>query len=91
VRLRRRLTVAAASLALAVSCVVGAQVATSAPASASLVYNMMKCDVDTGWCYQTNPPYRSAYKHECQWDHTLHNLHSGMWFTGCDVWWPDIY
>jgi hypothetical protein len=72
---------------------VAAVVASSAPAQASQVNNMMLCEPDTGWCYQTNPPYNPAFPHSCQWDYRLHNLHSGMYYTGCTAgyWGPDIH
>lgn len=53
----------------------------------------MLCEPDTGWCYQTNPPYNPAVPHACRWDYQLHNLHSGMWYTGCTpgYWGTDIH
>jgi hypothetical protein len=87
---RRRLKVAAASLLLVGVPLVGA-FAASAPASASIVPNYMRCEPDTGWCYQVNPPVNNSVPHYCRWDYTLHNLHSGMWYTGCDVWQSSIH
>jgi hypothetical protein len=62
----------------------------AAPASATQVDNMMLCEPATGWCFQTNPPYNSSFPHYCQWDTKLTNLNSGMWYTGCNVWGPEI-
>lgn len=84
---RRKAGILAAGLALTISGIV----LTSAPAEAGQVDNMMLCEPDTGWCYQTNPPYNPSFPHECQWDYKLHNLYSGMWYTGCDVWGPTIH
>ncbi len=83
----KRIKVAAVSLLLLGGSAVGI-VAASAPAQASQVNNLMYCEPDTGWCYQTNPPYNSAFPHECTWDYYLqgHGLESGMWYTGCDQW-----
>ena len=58
----------------------------SAPANASQVDNNMLCDPGTHWCYQTNPPYNPNFPHMCHWDSQLTNLHSGMWYTGCQYW-----
>src|SRR5579875_6520 len=81
----------AASLVLAASGATAAVVATSVPARAVVVPNMMLCEPDTGWCYQTNPPVNHSVPHYCQWDYRLHNLHSGMWYTGCNTWVPSIH
>jgi hypothetical protein len=88
--MRKRLAMGAATLFLTSGSLIAAY---SVPAHAGLiVYNMMLCEPDTGWCYQTNPPYNPSVPHECQWDYKLngHNLRSGMWYTGCNVWWPQI-
>jgi hypothetical protein len=71
----------------------GTAVLASAPAEATQVNNNMLCEPDTGWCYQTNPPYNPAVPHACRWDYQLHNLHSGMWYTGCTpgYWGTDIH
>lgn len=61
------------------------------PADAAIVPNMMRCEPDTGWCYQTNPPVNNSVPHYCRWDYTLHNLRSGMWYTGCNSWGPAIH
>lgn len=84
---RKRLTMGIAALFL-----VGGSIfaASSVPARAGTVDNMMLCEPDTGWCYQTNPPYVPGIPHYCQWDYNLHNLHSGMWYTGCNYWGPRI-
>lgn len=86
----RRVKTAAVSLLLASGSLIGIA-ATAAPASATTVPNRMYCEPDTGWCYQVNPPYVPGVIHYCQWDYQLHNLYSGMWYTGCDQWGPDIY
>lgn len=90
---RHRLRVAATTLLIAGLSVAGV-VASTGPASAATgpgsVPNFMRCDPATGWCYQTNPPYNPAFIHYCQWDYTLHNLHSGMWYSGCNQWGSDI-
>lgn len=85
-RLKRAIAAFAAVLAL----LGGTAIVAAAPAQAT-TYNLMRCEPDTGWCYQTNPPYDGRYPHYCQWDHRLSGLHSGMWYTGCDVWGPDIW
>lgn len=94
-RLRKRLTVAAASLALVVSGVVGAEMVTASPSFAAQVNNNMLCEPDTGWCFQTNPPYNPAFPHACTWDYKLNgnNLRSGMYYTGCAAgfWGPAIH
>ena len=87
---RRRLKNAVASLLLVGGSVVVPAVA-AAPAEATMVYNNMYCEPDTGWCYQTNPPYVSGIPHYCRWNYRLSNLHSGMWYTGCDIWGPEIH
>lgn len=84
---RIKQAIAAASAVLALT---GSTLVAAAPAEASTL-NLMRCEPDTGWCYQSNPPYKSGYPHYCQWDHTLYDLHSGMWYTGCDIWGSDIY
>ena len=83
--MRERLAMGIAALLLTSGSIIGI-LATSAPAHAVVVPNMMLCEPDTGWCYQTNPPVNHSVPHECQWDYKLHNLHSGMWYTGCDYW-----
>lgn len=87
---RTRAGAIAVGLVLAASGATAAAVATSAPAHAVVVPNYMLCEPDTGWCYQTNPPVNHSVPHECQWDYNLHNLHSGMWYTGCNMWGPQI-
>lgn len=84
---RKRLGFGLASLLLA-----GGSTVVLAPTSAqaTIVPNNMLCEPDTGWCYQTNPPYVPGIPHYCRWDYYLHNLHSGMWYTGCDYWGPQI-
>jgi hypothetical protein len=66
----------------------------AAPANAitvtGTVDNNMYCDPGTGWCYQTNPPYNPNFPHKCYWDYNLTNLHSGMWYTGCQSWGSSI-
>jgi hypothetical protein len=85
---RRKIGVLAAGIVLAVS----GFGAAAAPAGATSVVNNMYCDRDTAWCYQTNPPYNPNFGHKCHWDFTLHNLHSGMYYTGCDLpWGADIH
>ena len=68
---------------------------TSTPASAitvtGTVDNNMYCNPGTGWCYQVNPPYNPNVPHYCQWDYKMGDLHSGMWYTGCQIWGPNIY
>jgi hypothetical protein len=88
---RRKAGSIAVGLVLTASGAAMATVATSVPARAGQVDNMMLCEPDTGWCYQTNPPYNPNFPHECFWDYKLHNLHSGMWYTGCNVWGPSIH
>lgn len=88
---RGQLRVAAASLLLIGGVAIGVVGAASPASAGTVVPNFMRCEPDTGWCYQTNPPYVSGIPHYCQWDYTLHNLHSGMWYTGCDLWGPDIH
>jgi hypothetical protein len=91
---RRRVVALGAGLVLATSGGVATAVLTAAPpAQASQVNNMMLCEPDTGWCYQTNPPYNPNFPHSCQWDYRLHNLHSGMYYTGCTAgyWGPAIH
>jgi len=95
--IRKKIGVTGAGLALAALAttgVVAATVASSAPAQASQVNNMMLCEPDTGWCYQTNPPYNPAFPHACQWDYNLNgnNMRSGMYYTGCtpNFWGPYI-
>ena len=87
---KTRLKVAGAALLLAGGSAVGV-VAAAPAANASTVFNMMLCEPDTGWCFQTNPPYVSGIAHYCQWDYKLSGLHSGMWYTGCDYWGPAIH
>jgi hypothetical protein len=70
---------------LAISGVIGgAMVAFSAPSQAvgGLVPNYYECNPVSGWCYQTNPPYNSAYPRSCRWNDHATNT-SGMWYTGC--------
>lgn len=88
---RRKASAVAVGLALVAGGGTAATVAASVPAHAAIVPNMMLCEPDTGWCYQTNPPVNHSVPHECQWDYKLHNLHSGMWYTGCDIWGPSIH
>jgi hypothetical protein len=83
-----RLRLGVAALFLASASVLTAT--TSAPAHAATVDNMMLCDPGTGWCYQTNPPYVPGIPHYCQWDENVQNLHSGMYYTGCNYWGPEI-
>jgi hypothetical protein len=87
---RKRLTMGVAALVLAGGSIIAAN---SVPAHASQVNNNMLCEPDTAWCYQTNPPYNPNFPHACQWDYELHNLHSGMYYTGCakDFWGPTIH
>jgi hypothetical protein len=85
---RKRLKMTAAALFLVGGSII---VASATSAHAAVVPNMMLCEPDTGWCYQTNPPVNHSVPHECQWDYRLHNLHSGMWYTGCDIWGPSIH
>lgn len=85
--IRQRLGVALATVGL----VLGGVLAAATPASAAIVPNFMRCEPDTGWCYQTNPPVNHNVPHYCQWDYRLRNLRSGMWYTGCDIWGPDIH
>lgn len=61
-------------------------------ASAQVVANMYECDPDTGWCYQTNPPYNPNFARACRWNENVHNTW-GMWYTGCTPgWWrPYVY
>jgi len=80
-RIKRALVAAAATLALTG----GTALVAAAPAMADTP-NMMLCDPATGWCYQTNGPVNPSQPHYCQWDYRLHNLYSGMWYTGCDIW-----
>ena len=84
-------TVGALVVGLAVAA--GGVVATSAPAQAAQVNNMYLCEPDTGWCFQTNPPYNPNFPRACRWDYKLHNLTSGMWYTGCTpgYWGPEIH
>jgi hypothetical protein len=86
---KKRLLIGVAALFIAGGSIIAGN---PAPAKAALVYNMMLCEPDTGWCFQTNPPYVPGIQHECQWDYKLdgNNLRSGMWYTGCNVWWPKI-
>lgn len=84
--IKKKIAALSAGLLLSLS---GAAIA--APANAGTVPNFMKCDPDTGWCYQTNPPVNHSVPHWCQWDYTLNNLWSGMYYTGCDQWGPDIH
>lgn len=87
----KQLKVAVVSLFMAAGPMV-VMVAASSPANADGgMPNLMRCEPDTGWCYQTNPLYSPDVPHVCQWDYTLHNLYSGMWYTGCDIWWEDIH
>ena len=85
-----KMKAAALSVGLALG-ISGTIVAAAPQANAGVVPNFMKCDPATGWCYQTNPPVNNSVPHWCQWDYTLHNLWSGMWYTGCDSWGPDIH
>jgi hypothetical protein len=83
------------SSALLAGVTVAGIAATSAPANAitvtGTVDNNMYCDPGTGWCYQTNPPYNPSFPHLCHWDYKLSNLHSGMYYTGCQSWGASIY
>jgi hypothetical protein len=89
---RARVGILISSALLAGGSVAGLAV-TSAPANAitATVDNNMLCNPGTGWCYQTNPPYNPSVPHYCQWDYKLGSLHSGMWYTGCQIWGPAIY
>jgi len=84
---RKRLPLGIAALFLASGSIFAGS---SASANAATVFNMMLCDPGTGWCYQTNPPYVPGIAHWCQWDSNVQNLHSGMWYTGCQYWGPKI-
>ena len=57
VDLRRTVGALVAGVAVAI----GGVVATSAPAQAAQVNNMYLCEPDTGWCFQTNPPYNRNF------------------------------
>lgn len=86
--LKRKLGVVAAGLTLAISGLVTASV----PSEAATVQNMFECDPDTGWCYQSNPPYRSEFKRACRWNENVHNTW-GMYYTDCTpgFWRPYVY
>lgn len=84
--MKERVAVAAASLLVADD----ASVSSATPVSA-FGTNFMKYQPSSGWCYQVNPPVDPNGAYYCQWDYTLHDLYSGMWYTGCGTWGPDIY
>ena len=90
---RARFALLVSSALLAGGSIAGLAI-TSGPADAititGTVDNNMLCDPGTGWCYQTNPPYNPTVPHYCQWVYHLTNLHSGMWYTGCQYWGPAI-
>jgi hypothetical protein len=81
------------SFALLAGGSVAGPVFAAAPANAitTTVDNNMYCDPGTGWCYQTNPPYNPNFPHKCYWDYNVTNLHSGMYYTGCQYWGSTIY
>jgi hypothetical protein len=89
--MKKRLMTGAAALLLASGTLVAT---TSLPANAggSVVPNFYECDPDTGWCYQTNPPYNPNFPQSCRWNENVHNSW-GMWYTGCDAgyWRPYVY
>ena len=86
---RARVGLASATLLLGSSAF--GVIAVPAPAAAVTVPNQMLCEPDTGWCFQTNPPAVAGIPHYCRWDYKLSGLHSGMWYTGCDYWGPEIH
>lgn len=88
----KRTMLAAAGVVLAT----GMAFTGATPANAgggSTVFNRMLCEPDTGWCFQTNPPYVAGIDHQCFWDYKLNgnNLRSGMYYTGCERWGADIH
>jgi hypothetical protein len=56
------------------------------------VPNFYECNPQSGWCYQTNPPYNPNFPRSCQWNDYAHNT-SGMSYTGCTpgYWRPYVH